>query len=367
MVARTVNVGSPQVTAKIVRLEDLGDVPSGFFDATQPGGDQQALRTVVVDEPSLRKNLLPAEPISWPVLLDGPLEGTVSTEMLIDREGNIREVGSAVAENPGVAETAEHAFAAMCFKPFLENGVPVQVVSQVTLRFKTTRPVGTEDFPSAQTLFDRGRQAGFPAAAATVPYVLHAEFEALGAKGTVETGRYEDTWLNETHWRREAWFEDSHYVRSRNEDKTYQLAEGAESGILRLILRVLEPIPAIDTFTESDWKIKRDTVDGASGVRVLAGHESPSGKLDPEQARAYWFDETGLLVKTFFNGIETHRTNVQDFVGVRVARQIDVRKDEKLAIKIRVTEVSTPTGTMPPKTFEVHGHEWKRAFTSEVR
>lgn len=92
-------------------------------------------------------------------------------------------------------------------------------------------------------------------------------------------------------------------------------------------MRTLEPIPAIDTFTESDWRIKRDTVDGVRTVRVLAGYESPEGNLDPEQARGYWFDDTGLLLKTYFKGIETRRSEFVDFAGVKIAHRVDVRKD----------------------------------------
>jgi hypothetical protein len=73
-----------------------------------------------------------------------------------------------------------------------------------------------------------------------------------------------------------------------------------------------------------------------------------------------------LLVKTYFDGIETRRSHFEDFAGVKVARHIDVLKDENLALIIRVTEMA-PAGTIPAKTFELTGHEWTRAFTAEVR
>jgi len=155
-------------------------------------------------------------------------------------------------------------------------------------------------------------------------------------------------------------------VRSRNGNKAYQLADGEDVALLRLVMRIMEPIPAIDTFVESDWRIKRETVNDVRTVRVLAGYESPEGKLDPEQARGYWFDDAGLLVKTYFDGIETRRSEFEDFAGVKPARRIDVLKDGKLAVRIRVTDV-TPAGTIPAKTFEVKSHEWMRAFTAEVR
>lgn len=366
MIARTVNVGSPQVTAKVTALEDLGEIAPGFFDASAKGGDPQPLQTVVLDEISLRKNLLPMAPVPWPALKDGPLEGKVTAKVVVDREGKVRDTGTVFSENSGVNDTGAQAIAAMRFTPFLVNGVPVQVMSQFSLPFKTARPTGGETFDSAQTFFEHGRHVGFPAAGTGGPYVLRAEFDARGTSGELEKGRYEDTWLSETQWRREAWFGKSHYVRSRNGEKTYQLAEGPEAGILRLVVRILEPIPAIDTFVESDWKIKRDTFNGARTVRVLAGYESPEGKLDPEQARGYWFDDTGLLVKTHFKGIETQRSEFQEFAGAKIAHRIEVLKDGQLAMLLRVTEV-TATPPVPAKTFEVHGHEWTRTFTDEVR
>ncbi len=366
MVARTVNVGSPQVTAKITTLEDLGVTPADFFDTTGKDGDSQPLRTVLMDETSLRKNLLPIESVSWPPLQDGPLEGNVTSQIVIDRVGKVRQIGTLVSENSGVNETGRQAIAAMRFKPFLVDAVPVQVMAQITIPFKTIRPSGTESFDSAHNYFEHGRHVGFPAFGNGTAYVLRAEFEAKARDGTIAKGQYEDTWLSDKQWRREVMFAKSRDARSRNGDKTYQFADGEDAGLLRLVMKIMEPIPAIDTFTESDWRIKRDTVNGVRTVRVLAGYESPEGKLDPEQARGYWFDDTGLLVKTYADGIETQRLEFEDFAGTRIARRIDVLKDGHLAMRIRVTEVS-PAGTIPAKTFEVKGHEWTRAFTAEGR
>jgi hypothetical protein len=366
MVARTINVGSPQVTAKITTLEDLEATPAGFFDAAGKDGDSQPLQTVLMDETSLRKNLLPIASVSWPPLQDGPLEGNVTSEIVVDREGRVREIGTLVSENSGVNETGRQAIAAMRFKPFLVGGVPVQVMAQITIPFKTIRPSGLESFDSAHDYFEHGRHVGFPAAGNGPPYVLRAEFEAKARNGTIGKGQYEDTWLSDKQWRREVTFAKSRYVRSRNGDKAYQFADGEDAGLLRLVMKIMEPIPAIDTFTESDWRIKRETVNGVRTVRVLAGYESPEGKLDPEQARGYWFDDSGLLVKTYSDGIETQRLEFEDFAGTRIARRIDVLKDGHLAMRIRVTEVSR-AGTTPAKTFEVKGHEWTRAFTAEER
>lgn len=366
MIARTVSWGTPEVTAKVTTLEDLRDVPSDFLDARVPGGDAVLLHTAVVGELALRKNLLTPESVTWPPLQDGPLEGVLTTTVVVDRSGKVREIGTIVSDNPALDGAAKKAIMSMQFKPYLENGVPVQAVSRITMPFKTIRPAGVESFESAQTYFQRGWHAGFPAAGNGPPYLLRATFQAKVNTGQVEDGEYTDTWKTADGWRREARIGNSEYVRTRHGSKRYELVKGPDAALLRLVLKVIEPIPAIDTFTESDWKVKRDAVDGMNTIRVLAGYESPSGAPDPEQARAFWFDDTGKLVKVFFSGLETQRSDFEDFGGMQVAHQIKVFRNGALAMLIHVTEV-TSAGTVSESAFELHGHEWQRAFTSEMR
>jgi hypothetical protein len=366
MVAQTVAVGSPEVTAKVTTLEDLGVVPAGFFDAEASGGDAPPLRTLVIEETALRRNLLPTEPVAWPPLQDGPLDGAVTTRIVVDRAGKVREVGTVVADNPGVNDIARKVIAGMQFKPYLQDGVAVQVVSRITMPFKTFRPAGVETFDSARAYFERGRRVGFPAAGNGPAYILHATFQAKLSSGTVEAGQYVDTWKSDDEWRREVSIGQSRYVRARHGEARYQLTEGPDATHLRLVLKAMEPIPAIDTFTESDWKIKRDTVDGAKTIRVLTGYENPDGSLDPENARGYWFDDSGKLVKTYFQGLETRRAGFEDYNGIQIAHEISVLHNGALGMLIRVTQVS-PAGTVPENTFDLPGHEWTRAFTEEVR
>lgn len=140
MVGRTVSHGTPEVKAKIKNLEDLKDVPAGLFDASVGGGDAEPIRTVLISETSLRQNLQPMDAVVWPPLKDGPLEGSATTIVTVDRTGKVREISSVVANNNGVNEAARKAFTAMRFKPYLLNGIPVQVVSRITLPFKSVRP-----------------------------------------------------------------------------------------------------------------------------------------------------------------------------------------------------------------------------------
>jgi hypothetical protein len=346
------------VTAVVEKLEDLG---RGFELFAIPTGGSSLVKTAIVEETALRKNLLPSHPPAWPLLQDGPLEGVFSTEVVIDRTGVVREVGTIVSDNPGIGEAAKEYISGLRFTPYEEHGIPVQVVSRFTMAFQSERP--GMHFDSARTYFERGRELSFPAAAANgSPYVLKATFILRSKSGKLEEGQYTDTWKSANEWRREAVVGRSRYVRAQRGEKRYQDGAGGEQGLLRFVVKALEPIPAIDGFVESDWRIQRD----GDTMRVLSGYESPEGKLDEERARGYWFDDSGRLVKTHFQGIETRRLEFQLFENSQVAHRIEVRRDGVVDMVIQVADVSS-ANSIDESLFEVHGHEWTRAFTDEVR
>jgi len=366
MVAMKVAAGSPEVTAK-ADLEDLANVSVTFFDIPPEGGDRVPIKTEVVPEAELRKNLINGDAVDWPPVKDGPLEGLLTAEIIVDRSGNVRDVGSVLSDNPAVSETASKAIWERHFQPYLADGRPVQVISTFTLPFKAVRPSGVENFDSASSYFEKGRKAGFPAFGDTSrPYLLQAGFKARLKSGTVEDGVYTDTYKSSTEWRREAAIGKSRYVRSQHGEKRFQFVEGPDAAMLRLVLEFTEPIPALDTFYEADWRIRRDTVASVKCIRVAAGYESPSGDPDPEQFRGFWFDEQGDLVKTYLRGIETRRTNFVPFAAFRVANEIQVLQHDALVLLIHVNQIS-PAGELPDSVFELKGHDWVRAFTAEMR
>ncbi len=142
IVAMTVTHGTPEVTARATTLEELRDTPPGLFDAAASGGDLPLLETVIVEEKLLRKSLLPMDPVVWPPLKDGPQKGVMTTSIAVDRAGRVREIGTIVTDNNAMSEAARKVIAAMQFAPYLEDGVPVQVVSRITIPFKAARPQG---------------------------------------------------------------------------------------------------------------------------------------------------------------------------------------------------------------------------------
>jgi len=366
LIARTVASGYIEVTAKVDTLEDLSPTMNDLFDADAPGGDTQQIETVILDEDTLRQSLSPGKPFSWPPTANGPFQGMVGADIVLDRSGKIREMTPPVSDNPAMRDAAAQQFRAMQFQPMLRNGIPVQVAAHFSVPFKTTRPAGLETFESAHTYFERGRKISCLGAGASSPYVLHAEFQTKDSKGTLETGRYEDTWLSTTEWRREAWFGSSHLVRSQSGGKHYLLSDGPEAGLLRLVMLIVEPIPAADTMTESDWRIQRDTLDDLKTIRVLRGPEGPNGELDPKTSQVYWFDESGQLVKSYASSLEIRPSAIEPYAGVQIPRQIVVMSGGKVGMRFVVKDIQ-PADSSLSKTIVLKGHEWQRAFTAETR
>ncbi|MGA1983781.1 MAG: hypothetical protein ABSG84_15110 [Acidobacteriaceae bacterium] len=224
-----------------------------------------------------------------------------------------------------------------------------------------------ESFASAQTYFDRARKLGFPAAGQNASYILKAEFTTRGSSGLVETGTYTDIWVSDSKWRREATLGKSQFARSQDGKKRYRAGGGPDAALLQFVLTAMEPLPATDAlFTEADWKVKRDTVDGVAMTRVANGRENPDGTPDPKEFNGFWFDSTGQLVKTYGNGLETRQEDFADFNGVKVARRVEVLIEGKVGMRIDVTALG-PAGNVDGSIFKMKGHDWVRQYTFEVR
>jgi hypothetical protein len=225
---------------------------------------------------------------------------------------------------------------------------------------------GAQTPASVKMYFDRARKLGFPAAGQNEPYILKAEFTARGSSGAVETGSYTDTWVSDTKWRREAAMGKSIFVRSRNGKKRYRLDGGPDAALLQFVLTAMEPIPASDSVRESQWTIKPDVADGVATAGVTRGKLNANGSPDSGDFEGYWFDDSGQLVKTYLNALQTRRSDFEDFNGVHVARRIEVILGGKVGMRIDVTALE-PAGNVDSHIFTIKRHDWIREATSEAR
>jgi hypothetical protein len=229
-------------------------------------------------------------------------------------------------------------------------------------------PAAKRDFEPAWSYFERGRVVGFPSATPGSHYQLKATFQIPTPSNGLTSGRYQDIFVDATHWRREAWVGTSHLVRARDADKRYAEADGPDSAVLLMVLRVLEPIPDTGTFDSSVWRISHDKVGGIPTTRLVYGPETAGDELVPGQSQGFWFDSSGKLLRAFTDGVDVLRSDFTGYNGVQIAQSSVVRVGSGgVAMRIRVTSISRLTSRPPEWTFVVANHESRQKIAEEVR
>ncbi len=127
--------GGPRLAARIALLEDLPAADKGLFTIKKSTPQKLQLRVQVVPEPDLRKLIVAAPAPNWPPISSGPASGAMIMRVVVDRSGRVRSVDDFFSDNPSLQSAAEDGVMLWRFRPFKVSGVPVQVISTITLPF----------------------------------------------------------------------------------------------------------------------------------------------------------------------------------------------------------------------------------------
>ena len=127
--------GGPQLTAKVTLLENLPDSDERLFLIHKSTPLKKQLRVLVVPEMKLRKLSLETPAPHWPDLPSGARRGAMVMRVVVDREGNVRSVDDFFSDNPGLQQAAQEQLLKWHFRPYLDHGAPVQVISTLTFSF----------------------------------------------------------------------------------------------------------------------------------------------------------------------------------------------------------------------------------------
>ena len=120
----------PTLTARVTLLEDLDATDRTQFQIARATSLKQQLRVVVVPEPQMRKLLVTSTQPQWPA---GTHAGAIVMRIVVDRGGQVRSVDDFYSDDPAAQLAAEAAVLQWRFRPYMDHGAPVQVISTVTL------------------------------------------------------------------------------------------------------------------------------------------------------------------------------------------------------------------------------------------
>jgi hypothetical protein len=156
-IARWISAGPPEISVKIDTLEDLGAPDAKMFAISKATPEKDRIKTVIVPEAEMRKLIVSAPAPVWPDVPPPPparngraprnyaLTGSMIMGISVDRMGNVREVYKWEGDNRNLEPAAHEQITKWKFKPYMVNGVPVQVLSTLTFPFS----VKQTDAPAA--------------------------------------------------------------------------------------------------------------------------------------------------------------------------------------------------------------------------
>ncbi len=126
------------VEARVTELTELTQPSEQMFEVQQTTPPDQRIRSVRVDEDTLRNLALVSTEIDWPSVGEGLLKGGCAVYVSADRSGKVREVLPEGCDNAGLQDPLREAVMKWRLRPAAVDGVPVQVEALMGFAFQTT-------------------------------------------------------------------------------------------------------------------------------------------------------------------------------------------------------------------------------------
>jgi hypothetical protein len=338
------------VKTKIAELNDLSDTDESLFAVPQPTPPEQRIRTVQVPEVEYRKLAINPPAMKWPPVKIRPTSGGLTTYIVTDRTGKVRECEFLISNNMSIAQSTVELVKQWHFKPLLIDGVPVQVETTMTFAFETTIEGEQAKFEAASYYFKRGRELTFPRADGSTPFHLKGTFVGAGMFSGYR-GTYEETWTAPKRWRLQVSIGQYTVAESRIDDDHY--LTDAPRDLARMIRQILAlfqaDFPGYAYYSpDTDWTMTEMELERVPVLRVAMAHMGDKGKL--EFPRAYFFDRNGLLrAKTEQAGATEYKEFVE-FAGKQVPRRIEWRLDGSPAFSLHIDRLE-PARPLPDEFF----------------
>jgi len=125
--------------AKIVSLAELTQPDEKMFEVQAPTPETRRIRTIRLDEETVRKISVSGTDINWLPVGEGLTRGGCAVYISADRTGQVREVWPGGCDNAGLEDNLRAQVKKWRLKPTVANSLPVQVTSLVTFTFQASQ------------------------------------------------------------------------------------------------------------------------------------------------------------------------------------------------------------------------------------
>ena len=346
-----------EVLGVVTQLENLTQDDSLFVITHETGFDSR-LRFVSVPESTLDAYKLSTPPPSWPILHNFPAIGSLTINVKLDREGNVRELGSPISRNVAVNDAAAAQIKTWKFKPYPDETHAVEVDTYLTLHFDSkVRLLGGDGNRYATENFfqriARARRLSDPRIPGSAPFHLHASF--LTADNS--SGTYEEFWLSPTRWRRQVQLGTVSVVQAQLGNRLFTKNSGSPftPKLIHFFLDSLDiPFPRTDgSFIEGDWGHSAVLFEGVDMVRVARGQVDERNR--PITGQAYWFDSNDLLHASYWDPKTTSYRHFQQWNDKMVPRSIELTQKDALLMVTTIDLLEPPPQSLADSFFLLDG------------
>ncbi|HUN63078.1 MAG TPA: energy transducer TonB [Candidatus Sulfotelmatobacter sp.] len=351
-VAGTVKVWavSPnEVTGTVTVLEKLKDADEKFQVVNDIGFGAR-VRFVSVAGDAVQLDQEKSRAVEWPVVHSFPAKGVMAVQVKLDREGNVREVGTIVSSNVALTDAAKQQIGQWKFKPYLQDGFPVEVNTTIAVPYATRMEMLGADGKALvpEPFIERMKKAralSDPRGEGGVPFHLTAKVELKSGA----TGSYEETWHSAAKWERRLVIGDAGVSQMCDGGKVTANFEGPASSrvLLQMILNEMDgrfPDRRYQVY-EADWGQSVVQFDGKEMVRVARGQVDE--KNQPIDGQAFWFDTQGLLHGAFEQATTAEYQDFEEWSGKRVPRRIKVTGKDGVLLTITIEKIEAVGGVTP--------------------
>lgn len=323
------------INIRIDTLRDLDAPDESLFAVAQPTPPAGRIAsTRRVSEAEARRFIVEKTDVQWPAVNKRPDNKSMDVEIVIGRDGRVKEAWSYAQVDDAIKTAAISAVRQWTFSPQNVNGVPAQVTTKLTIPFSLDLQNAPAPGPDVVAIFDRMRAAGNLRLDGRPGFHMKASFHAEDGSAN---GTYEETWVSPTKWRREVKLNSSTIVEVRTPDEFYRVFPDKYAP--RLADDVIESLSFAlpgdngSDYHPPDWSVINSSLGNLPLLRLSRGYINPQGKPDAETV-LYFIDE-----KTAFIRGRSHYSNMtlfndlQPFGDKTVARKLtmwgsDVKKLE---------------------------------------
>jgi TonB family protein len=330
------------INIRVDSLRDLENPDESLFAVSQPTPPAQRMTREKVTDGEARAILVAKTEIQWPHVTKKPNGDHMSVDIVIGRDGRVKEASSYSPVENAVEDAALNAINQWTFQPQMVDGVPAQVETTLTIPFPAEMLSVAAPGPAVAPLFERMRAMSSLRLEGGPGFHMKASFHSEDGSAK---GMYEETWISPKRWRKEVRLNDASIIELRTEDAFYRIFPGKSAPrIADDVIDVLSfnlPGDNGSDFHESDWSPVNAKLGEVPLLRLSRGYVNAQGRPEALTEMYYVEEKTGFLRRRYHYSALTVFNDFQPFGAKNVSRKLTMMGGDvtKLEIILESLEV----------------------------